>query len=527
MSPAVPLLSALLLSVSPSFRPPVLHAQDATRIRAEVRRYREANEARIVGELRDLLAIPNHAKDAVNIRRNAEFLVTMLARRGVSARLLETEGSPPAVFGELAAPGATRTIVLYAHYDGQPVDTARWSSSPWVPVLRSRALQHGGRDIPFPTGSSRIDPESRIYARSASDDKSPIVAVAAALDALAAAGVPRSVNIKIFLEGEEEAGSDHLREMLTRHAGLLKADAWLFLDGPVHQSRKQQIVFGVRGVMGLNLTVYGPTRPLHSGHYGNWAPNPNAGMAHLLASLRDLDGRILIPGYYDDVRAPTPAERAAIAAVPSADAGLRRELGFARTEANDAQLLERLLLPALNIGGLAGGRTGVGGANLIGTETSAYIDFRLVPSQTPRRVRELLEGHLARTGWHVVHDPPDSLTRATQTRIVRVMWSDSGYPADRTALDLPVSQALIRTAGQVLGEPVITVPSLGGSLPLHHFAEVLGVPLITVPIVNHDNNQHGENENLRIQNLWDGIELLAGIIARLGLEWGRKDGTTD
>jgi acetylornithine deacetylase/succinyl-diaminopimelate desuccinylase-like protein len=201
------------------------------------------------------------------------------------------------------------------------------------------------------------------------------------------------------------------------------------------------------------------------------------------------------------------------------DARLRAELGLASTEANDAPLLERLLLPALNIGGLAGGRTGAGGANLIGTESSAYIDFRLVPDQSPQRVRQLVNDFLGKSGWHVVQDVPDSVARANHARIVRVDWSDSGYPANRTPLDLPVSQALIRTTSQILGEPVITVPTLGGSLPLYHFAEVLGAPLITVPIVNHDNNQHGENENLRIQNLWDGIELLAGILARLGLEW--------
>ena len=508
------LLLPLFLSVGPSVRRSV--GQD---VKAKVRSYREANEARIINELRELLAIPNNANDQVNIRRNADFLVAMLSKRGISARLLEAEGSPPAVYGELNAPGATRTIVLYAHYDGQPVDSTKWASSPWVPVLRSRALQHGGKDIPFPTGSARVDPESRIYARSASDDKSPIVAVVTALDALTAAGIPRSVNIKVFLEGEEEAGSDHLRSMLTAHRSLLTADAWLFLDGPVHQSRKQLIDFGVRGVIGMNLTVYGPTRPLHSGHYGNWAPNPNAALAHLLASLRDLDGRILIPGFYDDVRPPTAAERAAIARVPPADAQLRAELGLARTEANDAALLERLMLPALNIGGLAGGRTGAGGANLIGTESSAYVDFRLVPDQTPARIRRLVEDFLNTKGWNVVSAAPDSATRATRSRIVRVAWTDSGYPASRTSLDLPVSQALIRTVSGIIGEPVITLPTLGGSLPLYHFDEVLGNPLIGVPIVNHDNNQHGENENIRIQNLWDGIELLAGIIARLGLEW--------
>lgn len=176
------------------------------------------------------------------------------------------------------------------------------------------------------------------------------------------------------------------------------------------------------------------------------------------------------------------------------------------------------MLPALNVGGLSGGRTGAGGANLIGTESSAYIDLRLVPNQTTGRVRDLFEGFLTRTGWHVVHAPPDSSSRVTWPRIVLVTWG-SGYPAVRTPLDLPVSTALVRTAEQAIGSPVITVPTLGGSLPLYHFSEVLHVPLITVPLVNHDNNQHGENENLRIQNLWDGIELLAGILARLGVEW--------
>jgi acetylornithine deacetylase/succinyl-diaminopimelate desuccinylase-like protein len=508
-------LGATLLSAAPA----VLAAQSAAQIRQQIRQYREANEAAILTELRGLLAIPNVASDAANIRRNADLLVSMLERRGIRARLLETEGSPPAVYGELEAPGATRTVVLYAHYDGQPVDSARWASPAWRPVLRSRALQHGGAEIPFPEPGQRVDGEARIYARSASDDKSPIVAMLAALDALRSAGVPLSVNLKFFFEGEEEAGSDHLREMLTRHRELLRADVWFFMDGPVHQSRRPQISFGVRGVMGLNVTVFGPTRPLHSGHYGNWAPNPNVLLSHLIASLRDPDGRILIPGFYDDVRQISAAERAALGTVPLIDGQLRRELGLARTEAADAPLMERLMLPALNVGGLSGGRTGAGGANLISTEASAYIDFRLVPNQSPARVREQVTRFLTTQGWHVVTAPPDSQTRVTHPRVVRLAWSDSGYPAHRTSLDLPVSRALMETAQEALGRPVIQVPILGGSLPLYHFREVLGAPLITVPIVNHDNNQHGENENLRLQNLWDGIELIGGVLARLGIVW--------
>lgn len=491
-------------------------------LRQQVRAWREGREGQILTELRDWLSLPNVASNREDIRRNADTLVQMLRRRGITARLLEAEGSPPAVYGELPAPGAARTIVLYAHYDGQPVDRAKWASDPFVPVLRSRSLAEGGVTIPFPAAGQRVDPEARLYARSASDDKSPIIAMLAALDALEAAGIPRSVNLKFFFEGEEEAGSEHLRAMLTAHAETLRSDGWLMFDGPVHQTRRPQVSFGVRGVQGLNLTVYGPVRPLHSGHYGNWAPNPNLLLAHLIASLRDPEGRILVPGYYDDVRPVTDAERAAIATIPPPDEQLRAELGLARTEADNARLNDRIMLPALNVGGLAGGRTGEGGANLIGTESSAYIDLRLVPDQQPARLRVLIEAHLIRQGWHIVRTTPDSLTRQRHPRLVKVDWGDAGYPALRTPLDHPLSRQLVRTIEATLGQPIIQQPTSGGSLPLHHFADVLRTPLISVPIVNHDNNQHGENENLRLQNLWDGIELIAGVVANLGRGWAGR-----
>jgi acetylornithine deacetylase/succinyl-diaminopimelate desuccinylase-like protein len=511
----LPLL--LLVAVqTPAVNPP---SSDSA-LRARVAAWRGAREGQIVGELVELLAIPNLASDSVNIRRNAATLVRMLERRGVSARLLETPGSPPAVFGELLTPGATRTVVFYAHYDGQPVDSARWVTPAWQPVLRDRPIPNGGRAIPFPAGAARFDPESRIYARSASDDKSPIVAMLTALDALKTLGVRPSVNLKFFFEGEEEAGSPHLRAMLTRHADLLQADLWLFGDGPVHQSRRPQVSFGVRGVMGVNLTVYGPARPLHSGHYGNWAPNPNVMLAHLLASMRDEEGRILIANFYDDVRPFTAGQRAAMATIPPVEAQLMGELRLGRVEGGGASLSELTARPALNVSGISGGRTGAGAANVIVPEAAAYLDFRLVPDQRPERVRTLLAAHLKARGYHVVSEDPDSATRRAHARIIKVT-GDGGYAATGTALELPVSRAVLRAAEAALGEPIIVKPPMGGSLPLHHFLEVLGSPLIMVPIVNHDNNQHAENENLRIRNLWDGIELYAGLLAYLGPMWGQ------
>jgi acetylornithine deacetylase/succinyl-diaminopimelate desuccinylase-like protein len=274
--------------------------------------------------------------------------------------------------------------------------------------------------------------------------------------------------------------------------------------------------------MGVNLTVYGPLRPLHSGHYGNWAPNPNVMMAHLLASLRDDEGTILIDRFYDDVRPFSETQKAALAAMPRMDEAIAADLQLGRTEGRGASLVELTSKPALNLSGLSGGRTGAAGANVIVPESNAYLDFRLVPDQRPERIRALLDAHLEKLGYLVVHQDPDSATRRTHPRIVKVT-GDAGYPATATALDLPVSRAVIRAAEQALGEPVVVEPPLGGSLPLFAFQEILGVPLIMVPIVNHDNNQHAENENLRIRNLWDGIALYAGLVALLGRdpEWGQ------
>jgi len=507
---------ALLVLVVASPGPSGAWAQPS---REQVRAFREANETRIVDELATLLALPNLATNLADIHRNAELLIAMLERRGIAARKLELPNAPPAVYGELLVPGATKTVVFYAHFDGQPVDSSRWTSPAWTPLLRDAPLERGGKPIPLESATGRYDPEARLYARSASDDKSPIVAMLWALDALRAVNSGPSVNLKFFLEGEEEALSPNLREMLSRYRSLLAADLWIMGDGPVHQSRAQQIVFGARGDVGLNLTVYGPRRPLHSGHYGNWAPNPNVELIHLLASMRAEDGRITIDGYYDDVAPLSPAEREAISAVPPVEAQLIGELRLGRSEGRPgATLLEQLALPAMNVSGLSGGLTGPGSANLIVSRATAFLDLRMVPDQTPAVVRQLIERHIARQGFHIVTEEPDSATLRSHPKVIRLSWG-SGYPAAKTALDSPAAEALIRAADRSMGKPLVRVPTLGGSAPLYLLGEVLGSPFALLPIVNHDNNQHGENENLRLANLWDGIELYAGVLARLGSAW--------
>jgi acetylornithine deacetylase/succinyl-diaminopimelate desuccinylase-like protein len=489
----------------------------AAALRDHVRAYRSAHEAEILSEFIELLRLPNLARDPAAIRANADHILALLARRGIAGRLLEGDGSPPVVYGELAAPGAARTVVLYVHYDGQPVVPEDWASEPWSPTLRDGPLETGGRVLDWPRAGP-LDPEWRLYVRSAGDDKAPIIALLAALDALRAANVQPSVHLKLFFEGEEEAGSPHLESLLRAHRELLAADLWLLCDGPVHQSRKQQVYFGARGVTDVELTLYGPSRALHSGHYGNWAPNPLVELSHLIAGMRDTEGRILIAGFYDDVRPPSEAERRALAMIPPVEAALRRSLALGRNEGGSQPLVERILLPALNLRGMAGGGVGARAANAIPVEARASIDFRLVPDQTPAKIKALFESHLRAQGYAIVREPPDEQTRRRYPRLILLEWG-AGYPPARTALDLAPSRALLGTLERALGGPVLAVPTLGGSIPMYLFQEVLNAPVIGVPIANHDNNQHAANENLRLQNLWDGIEVFAALLAELGRAW--------
>ena len=499
-------------------------AQDAPAFRPEeVQRWRTSHEAAIISELADFIRLPNVASDKPNIERNAEHLMGLLRRRGIEARLLQETGAPPAVFGERGFANAKHTVVFYAHYDGQPVDPAQWKGSPWTPILRDKPIELGGKDIPFPVQGESVSEEARLYGRSSSDDKAPIIALLSALDALRDLRLESPVNLKFFFDGEEEAESPHLRAFLEHNRDLLKADGWIFCDGPVHQSRELQLVFGVRGAMGLELTVYGATRTLHSGHYGNWAPNPTMLLAHLIAGMRDEEGRVLIAGFYDAVRPPSKAERLAASSGPKIDAELRKSLGLARTEANNAPLAERIMTPALNVRGLEAGHVGTHAANAIPTEARASIDFRLVPDQMPEGIRAAVERHLQKKGYHLVREPPDEATRLSYPRIVRLEWSP-GYPGVRTAMDLPLSRAVAKVVSDTAKGQIVKLPNMGGSLPLYLLKDVLGAPFLILPIVNHDNNQHAANENLRLKNLWDGIGVFAALFVRLDSAWSAESG---
>jgi acetylornithine deacetylase/succinyl-diaminopimelate desuccinylase-like protein len=486
-------------------------------LREAVGRYTAANEQVIAGQLADMIAIDSVAARPAGLQKQADMLVAALKARGFQAQLLDGKGGPPLVFGELKTPGAMRTVTFYAHYDGQPVVPAQWVTPPFDPVMRDASLAAGGKVVAdWRQPGVKPGPEWRLYGRSAGDDKASIAAFLSGFDALKASGRKPSVNIKVVWEGEEEAGSPHLLSILQANKTLLATDLWLIGDGPVHQSRLPLISFGARGVMGLEMTLYGPARALHDGHYGNWVPNPAAMAANLVASMRDDEGRILVPGFSDQVRPVSAGEAAAIAALPPVEPGLKAELALGRTEGREG-LTASTMRPAFNVRGIESGKTGVSAANAIPTEAAVSLDFRLVPDQTPEAVRASIEAFLKARGWTITDKTPDAAMRAAHPKLIKLEW-EMGYPALRADMATPAARAVIKTAGDAAGRPVGVLPMMGGSVPLYMFDTVFpGVPIIGLPIANHDNNQHAANENLRLQNLWDGVGAYAAMIG--GLEW--------
>ena len=476
------------------------------------------NEDRIVRELSEFLAIPNAASDTPNIQKNAAHLVEMLEARGIETHLLPITGRGPVVFGKLMTPEAKRTVIFYAHYDGQPVDPAAWTDgAPFEPVLRDGAIEAGGKRIPFPASSAghRViyNDDWRIYARSSSDDKSPIVALLAALDALRAKKIHLAINLKVIFEGEEEAGSTNLQRTLELHKNLLGGDLLITADGPVHQSGRPLVFFGNRGDIGIDVTVYGPVRALHSGHYGNWAPNPAMELSRLLASMKDANGRVLIDGYYDDVMPLSKVENEALAEMPENDADLERELGIAKPEGGGKKLVELIMEPSLNVRGLRSAYVGSQAQNVVPEKAEASLEARLVKGEDPRKKFEQIVAFIVKRGFFVVDHDPTMDERRAHARIAKVI-DEGGYRASRTPMDLPMSKAVVDVVRAAAGKDTVIMPSTGGSVPMYIFDD-LGLQWIGVPIVNYDNHQHSSDENLRLGQFWRGMEIYGAILADL------------
>lgn len=501
-----PLVIALIL-----FGTKVLYSQSPETL--TIRSYRTLHEYEIIDEFTSFLSIPNIASDTINIQKDATFIMQMMQKRGIkNVQLLPaaSTGAPPALYGEALTPGATKTITFYAHYDGQPVNPAQWKYGPFKPTLLNNRLDNGGTEI---TGTvNKYDSTWRIYARGASDDKGGVTAILNGYEVISKSGLKPNYNIKFFFEGEEEAGSEHLGEILERNKQLLQSDLWIICDGPVHQSGKKQVSFGVRGDAHIDITVYGPKRPLHSGHYGNWAGNPALMLAKLLAGMKDDNGRVTIKGFYDDVQPLSPAEKKALSEVPGVDEQMKEELGIPGSEMKGKSLVEAINLPSLNINGMQSGNVGKMASNVIPTTATAVLDLRMVLGNDWQRQQQKVIDHIKLQGYTVIdHDPTDE-ERKQYPKLIKVIAGKDGYNAQRTSMDLPIAKNVVNAVKSTTTEQVVLQPSMGGSLPLYLFEKYLGAKTVSVPIANHDNNQHAENENIRLLNLWNGIETMGALM---------------
>jgi acetylornithine deacetylase/succinyl-diaminopimelate desuccinylase-like protein len=479
--------------------------------------WRETHERQVIDEFSQLLSLPNFAGNLDDIQRNAEFIVDLLEQHQIPARILTAPPARPAVYAEVLHPEATRTVTFYAHYDGQPTDDAAWTSPPFEPVMRTAAIEDGGELVDWRGAASPYDPEWRLFARSAGDNKAPIITFISAIESLRAQNLLPAMNIKLFFEGEEEIGSPHLKHMVETHSDLLDADLWLFLDGPIDQRGTQNVVFGVRGVTGVDITLYGPERGLHSGHYGNFAPNPIARMTQLLNSMRDAEGNVLIEGFADEVRPPSEQALAYMTDSPNKDEWLRDDIGIAQQEKPGERYELSVMRPALNFKGFQAGQVGAQARNVVLPMATASIGFRLVPKQSTAHIRKTVEAHIRQQGYRIVREDPTPSQRREHDRWAKVTWEASGYGAAGTPVDHESAQALIEIMDTVTGGHLLVNPSLGGSLPLAHIQDTLDVPIALLPIANHDDNQHAPDENLRLANLWQGIESYAAVLH--ALDW--------
>jgi acetylornithine deacetylase/succinyl-diaminopimelate desuccinylase-like protein len=451
--------------------------------------------------LRELLSIPNVASFPEDIEKNVVWCESAFGKRGFQTTRIDTE-TVPLLLAERKSGGATKTVLIYLQIDGQPVDSTRWfQTHPFQPVLKERNASGKWEIIPW----SRIDnydDEMRVFARSASDAKGPVAMFLTALNP--------NFNIKVIMDFEEELGSPHLPQAVMENRALLAADMLIIFDGPRHITNQPTLTFGARGIATVTLTTYGPAVPQHSGHFGNYAPNPALRMAKLLASMKDDEGRVTIPGFYDGIKIDAATERI-LRAVPDDEQQIRDRLQLGAVDKVGSYYQEAIQYPSLNIRGMQSGWIDEKARTIVPSWARAEIDVRLVLEVDPERLMKLIREHVEKQGYFVTEETPDKETRMAHEKVATFTY-DISYQSFRTDFDSEVGIWLRSALNRAFGKDPIMVRMSGGSIPISPFVTTLNVPAVTVPTVNRDNNQHSPNENLRLGNYREGIKTMMAIL---------------
>lgn len=443
-----------------------------------VLQYIHRNRDRYLAELKEFLTIPsisNNPENRADMERCAAFLKDQLESIGMQkAAVFPTEGHP-VVYGEwLGAPGSP-TVLFYGHYDVQPVDPLElWISGPFEPTVR----------------------DGELYARGAVDDKGQVWMNLKAAEAYLKAQGTLPVNLKLLIEGEEEVGSAHLDAFIQSHQDLLRADVALISDTPLFDRGIPSICYGLRGLAYFQLDLKGSSQDLHSGSFGGTVINPNFALAHIIGSLKDSEGRILIPGFYDDVAPMSDREKEELSRLPFDRERFRREVGAPELFGEKGYgTLERIWSrPTLEVNGLCGGFTGEGAKTVIPATAMAKISMRLVPDQDPDRIAHLFEQHLKTV-------TPSSV-ELTLTRM------HGGNPW-LASIDHPAIRAASRAFEKGFGAKPVFVRE-GGSIPVvTTLAETLGLSTVLMGVGLPDENAHAPNERLDLGNYQTGIVSIA------------------
>lgn len=466
----------------------------------------------IGGDLKDFLSIPNNAQFPEHVEANLKYLESAFGKRGFKTKRLPTT-SRTALLASMEVKGAKETVLFYMHFDGQPVDTAAWfQENPYKPVLKRQAGEDW-EEISWDMIGNDFDDDWRVFARSASDDKGPIIMFLAAMDIMLARKQTPDFNIKLILDPEEEQGSIGLPGAIETYKEDLSADRMVILDGPLHDSRLPTLIFGCRGIASMELTVFGPRRPQHSGHFGNYAPNPALRLSKLLASMKDDEGRVIIPGFYDGIEL-TPEIKAILEGVPDDLNAIHKRVGIAETDKVGSNYQEAMQYPSLNIRGFRSGWVGREARTIVPDKATTTMDIRLVPETDGDRLVGLVRQHIEEAGYYIIENrDPTEEERMTQGKILRFDYNPGAtWKAFYTPIESPTGQWLYSTLKEAHGKEVARVRLAGGSVPIAFFVQGLDIPAVLVPPVNPDNNQHSPNENIRLGHYKEGIKTALAIL---------------
>lgn len=437
----------------------------------------EERKEHYLQQLFSLLKQESISTTNVGVRECAQLLKEMMQASGIESRLIETEGHP-VVYGEWLKAENAFTVLIYGHYDVQPPEPLEeWQSPPFEPTIR----------------------DGRIYCRGVGDNKGQLMAQVLAIKTYLDSFGELPVNVKLVFEGEEENGSPHLAAFVTQHKELLACDLVYTSDGPMHVSGIPSVELGVRGILGVELVAHGAKWDHHSGNLGNIAPNPAWMLIDLLKTMRDEQGRVLIEGFYDNIRQPTAYELDLFRKLPFDRKELIEQIGYADIE-EDAETFYRLLSlePTFNICGFHSGYGGEGSKTIIPAKASVKMDIRLVIDQDPDDIFQKLCTHVKK------HAPT-----------VEVLHQGDMRPS-RTSAELEIVKVVVEAVRDAYSIDPLLVPGVGGSLPDYVWTQILGVPSVMVPYANADEANHAPNENMEVELFYKGISCTCHVLHRLG-----------